>query len=41
MEPSNIAEEYKVVVINKSKVFGRSICGKSGELAKTVFVLES
>ena len=37
MEPDNVVDKYAVAVINKSKVVGHLMNGKSGKFAKTVF----
>ena len=37
MEPDNAVDKYAVAVINKDRVIGHLMKGKSGEFAKTVF----
>ena len=38
MEPDNVVDKYAVAVINKDRVAGHLMKGKSGNLAKTVFL---
>ena len=37
MEPENVVDKYAVAVMNKDRVVGHLMKGKSGKFAKTVF----
>ena len=37
MEPDNVVDKYTVAVINKDRVVGHPMKGKTGKLTKTVF----